>query len=125
MVSTDTTQLNRECNSWRENLRSYRNEMGQLRNQLQEVARGQQDKELLTEVEHYHNQFYIQQINIHDLKQAIKNHDRKISLEQSSLNGKLSEQTLSDHEELHSQYENLEHTLSELKIEFTHFLTKA
>jgi hypothetical protein len=99
--------------------------MGQLRNQLQEVARGQQDKELLTEVEHYHNQFYIQQINIHDLKQAIKNHDRRISLEQSSLNGKLSEQTLSDHEELHSQYENLEHTLSELKIEFTHFLTKA
>ncbi len=125
MVSTDTTQLNRECNSWRENLRSYRNEMGQLRDRLQEVARGQKDKDLLTEVEHYHNQFYIQQINIHDLKQAIKHHDRKITFERSSLSGQLSEQTLSEHEDLHSQYENLIQTLSELRTEFSHFLAKA
>ena len=83
MVSTDTTQLNRECNSWRDNLRSYRNELGLLRDKLQEVARNQSDKELLTEVEHYHNQFYIQQINIHDLKQSIKTHDRKLQLENS------------------------------------------
>ena len=67
MVSLDSTQLNRECSSWREQLRSYRNEMGQLRDHLQVLASGQKDKEVLTEVEHYHHQFYIQQINIHDL----------------------------------------------------------
>lgn len=123
MVSTDTTQLNRECSSWREHLRSYRNEMGQLRDELQKIARHENDKEILTEVEHYHNQFYIQQINIHDLKQAIKNHDRK--LEHENATGHLSEQTLSEHEDLHNQYEMLEHTLHDLRNDFRSFAAKA
>ncbi len=125
MVSTDTTQLNRECSSWREHLRSYRNEMGQLRDQLQLMASGQNDKEVLTEVEHYHNQFYIQQINIHDLKQAIKSHDRKLQLEFTTAFGNLSEESLQQHENLHSQYESLEHTLSELRSDFKNFIAKA
>lgn len=125
MVSLDAAQLNTECNSWRETLRSYRNEMGQLREKLQQLADGQKDKEILTEVEHYHNQFYIQQINIHDLKQAIKVHDRKLSAELTSPENNLSEDTLHEHEDLHNQYEVLEHTLSELRSEFQHFMAKA
>ncbi len=125
MVSTDTTQLNRECNSWRDNLRSYRNELGLLRDKLQEVARNQSDKELLTEVEHYHNQFYIQQINIHDLKQSIKTHDRKLQLENSLSENHLSTDIFSEHEQLHQQYNALEHTINELKLDFRNFTGQA
>jgi chromosome segregation ATPase len=125
MVSTDTTQLNRECSSWREQLRSYRNEMSQLRDQLQLMASGEKDKDVLTEVEHYHNQFYIQQINIHDLKQAIKSHDRRLQMEELRPAGQLSPETIQEHEELHDQYEVLEHTLNELRSEFMHFMAKA
>lgn len=125
MVSTDTTQLNRECSSWREQLRSDRNEIGQLKDQLQQLANGQKDKEVLTEVEHYHNQFYIQQINIHDLKQAIKHHDQKLQTEFTSANGQLSEDTLHEHEDLNDRYQVLEHTLSELRSEFKNFMSKA
>lgn len=125
MVSTDTTQLNRECSSWREHLRSYRNEMSQLRDQLQLMASGEKDKEVLTEVEHYHNQFYIQQINIHDLKQAIKNHDRRLQVEKDPANGHPSEEAMQEHEELHGQYEILEHTLNELRSDFRNFVAKA
>ncbi len=125
MVSTDTTQLNRECNSWRDNLRSYRNELGLLRDKLQEVARNQSDKELLTEVEHYHNQFYIQQINIHDLKQSIKTHDRKLQLENSLSENHLSSDIFSEHEQLHQQYNDLEHTINELKLDFRNFTGQA
>ncbi len=125
MVSLDAAQLNMECNSWRETLRSYRNEMGQLREKLQQLADGQKDKDILTEVEHYHNQFYIQQINIHDLKQAIKLHDRKLNTETTLPENNLSEDTLSEHEDLHNQYEVLEQTLSELRSEFQHFIAKA
>lgn len=125
MVSLDSTQLNRECSSWREQLRSYRNEMGQLRDQLQLMASKQKDKEVLTEVEHYHNQFYIQQINIHDLKQAIKNHDRKLQSELTAADGHFSEETLHEHEDLHSQFESLISTLTELKNDFNNFITKA
>lgn len=125
MVSTDTTQLNRECSSWREHLRSYRNEMSQLRDQLQLMASGEKDKEVLTEVEHYHNQFYIQQINIHDLKQAIKSHDRRLQLEKDPSSGHPTEAAMQEHEELHDQYEVLENTLNELRSDFRNFVAKA
>jgi predicted nucleic acid-binding Zn-ribbon protein len=125
MVTTDTTQLNRECNSWRENLRSYRNELGQLRDQLTEMARNQNDKEVLTEVEHYHNQFYIQQINIHDLKQAIKTHDRKLQLEAGLSENHLSSDIFNEHEHLHQQFTDLESTISELRQDFTHFKVRS
>ncbi|MFY7838980.1 MAG: hypothetical protein ACOVP7_01840 [Lacibacter sp.] len=125
MVSTDTTQLNMECSSWREQLRSCRNEMSQLRDQLQLMASGEKDKDVLTEVEHYHNQFYIQQINIHDLKQAIKSHDRRLQMEEMRLTGKLSPETIQEHEELHEQYEVLQSTINELRSDFMHFIAKA
>jgi predicted nucleic acid-binding Zn-ribbon protein len=125
MVTTDTTQINRECNSWRENLRSYRNELGQLRDQLTDMARNQNDKEVLTEVEHYHNQFYIQQINIHDLKQAIKQHDRKLQLEAGLSENHISSEIFSEHEQLHQQYTDLENTISELRQDFHHFRARS
>jgi predicted nucleic acid-binding Zn-ribbon protein len=125
MVTTDTTQLNRECNSWRENLRSYRNELGQLRDQLTEMARHQNDKEVLTEVEHYHNQFYIQQINIHDLKQAIKTHDRKLQLESTLNENQLTTDVFSEHEQLNQQFADLENTITELRQDFSHFRSRA
>lgn len=123
MVTTDTTQLNRECNTWRDQLRSFRNELGQLRDQLQVAARDQSDKELLTEVEHFHNQFYIQQINIHDLKQAIKSHDRKLNFE-TTMSGP-SETIISEHENLHEQFHNLEQTIHELRNDFGYFMGRS
>jgi hypothetical protein len=99
--------------------------MGHLRDQLQRMAGEQKDKEVLTEVEHYHNQFYIQQINIHDLKQAIKTHDRKLQSGYSAADSQLSEETLHEHEDLHNQYETLQQTLSELRSDFNNFIAKA
>ena len=125
MVTTDTTQLNRECNSWRENLRSYRNELGQLRDQLTDIARNQSDKEVLTEVEHYHNQFYIQQINIHDLKQSIKLHDRKLQLEAGLNENQLSSEIFNEHEQLNQLYSDLENIISELRQDFQHFRARS
>ncbi|HMP91670.1 MAG TPA: hypothetical protein PKD90_02290 [Phnomibacter sp.] len=63
-----------ECSQWRENLRQYREVLNGLRNELYMAAAGKTNKDFLTEVEHYHNQFHIQLINIHDLKHAIKHH---------------------------------------------------
>lgn len=124
MVSTDISQIVRECNSWREQLRSSREEITRLSHQLQSVSDGLYDKEMLTEVEHYHNQFYIQQINIHDLKQAIKLHERKVEAESADAFGKISEDTAQQHETLLQQYHELENTLHQLKDEFLDFVAK-
>jgi hypothetical protein len=125
MVQADISQLSRECNIWRDALRAFRDEFNQCKNKLQELASRPLSKDDLTEVEHYHNQFHIQLINIHDLKQSIKNHDRKVSFETSANDGHLHEETLADHENLYDQYQNLEHTLQDLREEFAGFLSRA
>jgi ABC-type phosphate transport system auxiliary subunit len=124
MVQADISQLSRECNTWRDSLRNFRDEFNGYKLKLQDLARGPLSKDQLTEVEHYHNQFHIQLINIHDLKQSIKTHDRKVSFETSANAGALHEETLADHENLYDEFQHLEHTLQELRQEFDSFATR-
>jgi hypothetical protein len=121
MVTTDIAQLSRECNAWRETLRSYRDEFGQLKNRLQDLAGNQTNRDILLEIEHLDNQFHIQLINIHDLKQAIKLHHRKLNTEMAETNGQLTDDTTNDHEKLFNDYQQLENTLQDVKQEFSHF----
>ena len=124
MVQADIAQLSGECNTWRETLRQHRDELNQNKNRLQQVASQALSKEKLQEVEHLHNQFHIQLINVHDLKQAIKMHDRKLSLEVSANDGQVNEETLAQHESILDEYQTLEHTLSNLQEEFDSFLAQ-
>ncbi|MFI5133632.1 MAG: hypothetical protein ACHQEB_04810 [Chitinophagales bacterium] len=124
MVQADISQLTGECNTWREALRQYRDEFTQDKSRLQQVASQPLSKDQLQEVEHLHNQFHIQLINIHDLKQAIKVHDRKLSIEASANGGNMNEDTVADHESLVDQYQTLNQTLQELRDEFSQFLNR-
>jgi benzoyl-CoA reductase/2-hydroxyglutaryl-CoA dehydratase subunit BcrC/BadD/HgdB len=122
MVQVDISQLSGECNAWREKLRNYRDEFNNHEAKLRQVAGQQLSKEQLHDVEHLHNQFHIQLINIHDLKQAIKTHDRKINFEKTAFNGLANEDSLARHEELHDEYQSLVQTLEELRSKFDAFL---
>ncbi len=125
MVQVEIEQLAGECNAWRESLRQYREEFTQDKAKLQQAASQPLSKELLQEVEHLHNQFHIQLINIHDLKQAIKNHDRKMNFEMQASNGQLNDETVAEHESLFDQQQHLEQTLLELRREFDNFLGRS
>jgi hypothetical protein len=126
MVTLDSAQHVGECTSWREDLRSQKTLMAQLGEQLQQSASHQHNKELLTEVEHFQNQFYIQQINIHDLKQVIKQHERKLQLETAANSDRhITDETIHQHEELFTEYQSLLHTLQDLKNDFELFLSKS
>ncbi len=122
MVTTDVAQLTRECNAWRETLRSWRDEFAQLKTRLIDVAARQTTKEDLLEVDHLDNQLHIQLINIHDLKHAIKTHTRLIDSEIAK--GPLRDDTAANHENLYDEYQHLEHTLLEVKQEFKDFVDR-
>ena len=124
MVQTDISQLSGECSTWRANLRTYREEFTQDKVRLQQAAGHTLPKDKLQDVEHLQNQFHIQLINIHDLKQAIKSHDRKINFEKAAFNGTANEDSLVRHEELHDEYQSLEQTLEDLRSEFDSFLKR-
>jgi benzoyl-CoA reductase/2-hydroxyglutaryl-CoA dehydratase subunit BcrC/BadD/HgdB len=124
MVQVDISQLSAECNALREKLRNYREELTQDETKLRQVAGKELTKEQLQDVEHLHNQFHIQLINIHDLKQSIKAHDRKINFEKAAFNGHANEDSLSKHEQLLGEYQQLEQTLEGLRSEFSNFLQR-
>jgi hypothetical protein len=123
MVQVDISQITGECNTWRESLRQCRDEFSKDKVLLQHAVSNSLSKDQLQEVEHLHNQFHIQLINIHDLKQSVKIHERTLSFETDSSEG-LSEQTISNHENLFDQYQTLTQTLQDLRDEFSQFLNR-
>ena len=63
-----------ECNKWYEVLAGYKDKINNFKSELYFFAPGKTDHDVLLGIEHYHNQFHIQLINIHDLKHEIKHH---------------------------------------------------
>jgi len=120
MVQTDISQLSAESAEWRQILRNHRLELNDFKKALQETCKNSLTKEQLQEVEHYDNQFHIQLINIHDLKQSIKSHEKKIMSE----GDQLSESTYAEHEQLLNDFLHEESLLQELRNEFQRFVSK-
>jgi len=119
MVQVDISQLTLECNAWREKLRQYKEEFARDEMKLQETVKQALSKDQLQEVEHLHNQFHIQLINIHDLKQSIKLHERQLQIESPA-----SEDSTNTHETLLDEFRSLEQTLQQLRSEFSGFLSR-
>ena len=122
MVTVDISQLSGECNTWRDSLRSCRDDLNQLKKQLQQTAAQNLTRNQLHDVEHYHNQFHIQLINVHDLKQSIKSHDRRVQFETSANSGQLAEDTIAEHERLFEEFQSLDSTIKNLREEFGDFI---
>ena len=121
MVLTDVSQLTAECQEWRQILRNYREEFNDCRKALQQTCNNSLSKDQLLEVEHFDNQFHIQLINIHDLKQSVKLHERKIQFE-TARGAEASEETFAYHEDLLDQFLMLENTLQQLREDFKNFV---
>ncbi len=124
MVTTDVSQLTAECNTWRQQMRNYREEIMHLKNQLRNIALKVTSLDQLRDVDHYENQFHIQLINIHDLKHSIKVHDYKTTVVTNDNNGKLNHTTLAEHEHLFAEYRRLQNLLDDLKARFNQFMSK-
>jgi len=124
MVETDISQFTRECNDWRETLRSHRDELHQMQTTLQQAVNHPLSKEEQTELEHLQNQLHIQLINIHDLKHAVKLHDRKLAHEVSGKNAtQFSDNVSAYHDNLNDNYHMLENTLNGLRTDLVHFVS--
>ena len=122
MVTTEVGQLAGECTLWIDTLKSFKQKFTNHRNQLQQHSAEQTQHEVLLEIEHLHNQFHIQLINIHDLKQEIKNHERQVQFE-SSKEENASDELYARHEGLLENFLHLENTLQELRSEFHNFIS--
>jgi len=116
MVQTDISQLAAECADWRQILRNYRDEYKSCEKALLEMFKKSLSRDHLTQVEHFQNQFDIQLQNIHDLKQTIKSHERKVQQHEAE------EGIYVRHEQLLNEFLGLESTLQELRDDFRNFI---
>ncbi|MFT4022978.1 MAG: hypothetical protein QM664_04230 [Flavihumibacter sp.] len=120
MVTTEISGIDESCASWQNMLREQRTHFGALKEQLLQISAHQHNPENLREIEHFQNQFYIQLINIHDLKHAIREHMQVIGWERRQ-QGQVTDATVAAHDELHSQVLYLQHTLAQVDKEFGAF----
>lgn len=124
MVTTtiDAGQLSSECTAWIDALKSFKQQFNGHKNLLQQHCAEQTHHDVLLEVEHLHNQFHIQLINIHDLKQSVKRHMNEVSYERARNNGAMSDDVVARHEYLYDEFQRLESTLSIISREFERFV---
>jgi len=116
VTEADHKALLDESEQWKEKLRAYRTVINDLRDKLYMHAAGKSDSDLLKEVEHYHNQFHIQLINIHDLKHAIRHHVQEAD-HHPNFGHRI------PHHNLEQQFNVLIEDLDKLKNEFQSFLS--
>lgn len=122
MVQTDLSQLSAESKEWHQILRNYRDEFQDSKKSLEAICRKHLSKSQLQDVEHFHNQFHIQLINIHDLKHTIKGHERQLAFNNG---GDHSDELYARHEHLLDEFIGLENTLQELRSAFQNFTNNA
>ena len=116
VTETEHKALLAESEQWKEKLRAYRSVLNDLRDKLYTHAAGKADADFLKEVEHYHNQFHIQLINIHDLKHAIKHHVVEAD-HHPNFGHRI------PHHNLELQFHQLIEDLDKLKNDFQNFLS--
>lgn len=124
MVTSDVAQLSQECSSWLSSLRNKRDEFTQFNKNLQGLITKPIAKEELPQIEHLGNQFEIQLTNINHLKHSIKEHEKLADWERTTHDGSVTDATWAAHEDLNDQVQHLEHTLEDLKDEFSRFMNK-
>ena len=116
LVETQPQQLLDEAKEWVNNLVTYFNDINELKNKLYKWVPGKSDHDVLVQIEQFHNQFHIQQINLHDLKHSIKIH-----MQESKLNPAADH--TEKHQQLEEQYNFLTKNLDHLKNDFTAFIS--
>lgn len=114
MVQEEISELLSESTAWKDSLKNYRESFVQSQKRLLEIA-SNIPKEELSELERFQNQFYIQLLNIHDVRRNLKNHIKDLSM----ANGESDVEKA--HEDIKNEYRSLEETLQNLSTEFEEF----
>ncbi|MBA2562050.1 MAG: hypothetical protein H0V14_03915 [Chitinophagaceae bacterium] len=116
MLAEIQQQLVDEAMEWISHLRTYIDSINELKNKLYKWVAYKSDRDVLVQIERYHNQFHIQLINLHDLKHSIRLYMNECKLNPNADHA-------AKHQELEDQYNFLIKNLDHLKNDFTAFIS--
>jgi uncharacterized protein (DUF342 family) len=118
------SDLHFEHKQWRRELLFWEDELKSLQNRLSELVMRWTDKEILAQLEHYQNQFMIQENTIAELEDHINLHETNISAHLKKKEDVLNQQLVKNHIEFRNQMDSQRNLYIELKRNFFQFLSK-
>lgn len=109
---------------WTKGLEFYRDELDLMSKRLMDISVKNTSEEPSKGVEHFQNQFIIQQKNISDLRHGVRNYVKGLSNDAKDHGGHVDEIFLTQGNDLREKYEQLEQIMNSLRREFNAFLSK-
>lgn len=113
-----------ENTNWMKTLDFYKDEINIFRSRLEEIAAKNNSTKVLTEVEHYQNQFIIQRDNIDNIAHAIKLNEESLLAEINRNPVAVDHRKLEYHEKEQDLVETFEKNFSGIREEFNRFTSK-
>lgn len=105
-------------------LEFYEQELVILQKRLEEIAGDNTGHDVAVSIEHFQNQFLIQNNNIDELKHKIKENLKAIESQVMSSAGFVDQDSMSLNADLYDQYLTQEKIVNDLRQEFNRFASK-
>ena len=102
----------------------YKQDIKILRNRLEEITADNTRREVAVMIEHFQNQFLIQQNNIDELKHKLHDNLSNIQNQVMEYAGFISETSSAENVDLYDQYLTIEKLVNEIRQEFNRFASK-
>jgi hypothetical protein len=102
----------------------YKQDIKILRNRLEEITADYTSREVAVMIEHFQNQFLIQQYNIDELKHKLHDNLSNIQNQVMEYAGFISETSSAENVDLYDQYLTIEKLVNEIRQEFNRFASK-
>ena len=109
---------------WAKGLEFYNEELDLMGKRLLDISTKNTSIEAGQGVEHFQNQFFIQQKNISDLKHAVRNYLKRLSSDALQHDGHVQESFIKEGSDLREKYEQLEQIMNSLRQEFNGYLSR-
>jgi len=124
MSHTSINRVGTDHTIWMKGLGFYKDEIGIMDTRLTEVAKKNNSFEARQGIEHFQNQFLVQQKNISDLKHEVNNYVKKLGNDAQQHSGQIHESLIPEHNILQGKYENFEMVMNGLRHEFNEYVAK-
>lgn len=113
-----------ENTEWVQKLDFYKDQVTILQGRLEEIAQKNNQDEVLSEIEHFQNQFIVQRNNIDEIRHLIRENEQQLQAEITSNPVAVDHRKVAYHEQEKNAVESFEHVFNELREEFNKFSSK-
>jgi len=118
-------EMHSEHNEWQNKIRFYRDEIKRLNNQLSEMVTKNSPSQLFASIEHFQNQFILQNENLDIMRHDFKQHENEIESFQRGMHVNMNASISGNHENHRDKLVQFEKIFHDLRTEFNTFKTES